>query len=390
MAPTAPQLTLRITNADVLPDGGPLYYVSQGQNFQIGRNSAMHWVLPNPRISAEHLRVVWRAGRYWLQDISSNGTFLNGQTTRMPGEHPVEHNDQFVIGPYIILATLAEAPTPWQEIGRTAGGLGWNEASERTTVPRPPADIWAIDRAQPESPGSTQQHFAQPTPLGTPFGQQPGNPASPAPPPVKSPLPPVSLGDGGALAVLDAICRGAGLPPGSLSAQDPERMGEELGRCLRISAEQMIALLAGRAKAKTALKSRNRTMMGAQGNNPLKFVPDATSALQALFVQRATYYLPAAEAFSEGFEDIKRHEMAVFAAMQRALARLVEDLSPESIESRVSGGAFSSRKAQAWALFTERWDAKTHPYENGMLDVFLAYFSEAYDATAEKPQGGKR
>ena len=29
----------------------------------------------------------------------------------------------------------------------------------------------------------------------------------------------------------------------------------------------------------------------------------------------------------------------------------------------------------------------THPYENGMLDLFLAYFAESYDAVTKKSGG---
>lgn len=370
MAPAAPLLTLRIANADVLPGGGPLYFVSQGQNFEMGRNKAMHWVLPDPsnHISGEHLRVVWHAGNYWLQDVSKNGTYLNGQTVRLTGPHLVEHNDQIRIGNYIIVATLSEAPANWEgvKIPRPADP---DEETERTSVPRPPINAWAKDRPPVVS-----------APISTPFS----NPA-PVPQPVAA-----ASGDLGAAAILDAICRGAGLAPGSLNVKDPERLGEELGRCIRISAEQSIALLSGRAKAKAALKSRNRTMMNPLDNNPLKFAPDGTTALQALFVQRVAYYLPAAEAFAEGFDDIKRHETAVFSAMQKALSRLVEDLSPAAIESRVPHRLFSSRKARAWETFTERWDAKTHPHQNGMLDVFLAYFAEAYDSFSEQGSGGRR
>ena len=76
MASTAPLLTLRIANADQLQNGGPLYFVSQGQNFEMGRNRAMHWVLPDMsnHISGEHLRVLWHDDNYWLQDVSKNGT----------------------------------------------------------------------------------------------------------------------------------------------------------------------------------------------------------------------------------------------------------------------------------------------------------------------------
>jgi type VI secretion system protein ImpI len=71
--------------------------------------------------------------------------------------------------------------------------------------------------------------------------------------------------------------------------------------------------------------------------------------------------------------------------MQTALARLLEDLSPDAIEKKVSSSAFASRKGRSWDIFVATWEAKEKPHENGMLDVFLAYFSDAY-AKASKPK----
>ena len=100
------------------------------------------------------------------------------------------------------------------------------------------------------------------------------------------------------------------------------------------------------------------------------------------------------EAIQSGFDDVKKHQYATHAAIQPALAKLLEDLSPESVEEKTGGGLLGSKKARAWEIFVERWDAKTHPYENGMLDLFLTYFAEAYDAAlqgkAAAPKGGRK
>ena len=42
-------------------------------------------------------------------------------------------------------------------------------------------------------------------------------------------------------------------------------------------------------------------------------------------------------------------------------------------------------KSRAWDAFVASWEAREQSHENGMLDVFLAYFSEAY-AKAAKPK----
>jgi type VI secretion system protein ImpI len=50
----------------------------------------------------------------------------------------------------------------------------------------------------------------------------------------------------------------------------------------------------------------------------------------------------------------------------------------------VQKSTFTNAKARAWETFVQRWDAKTEAHENGMLDVFLMYFSEAYQEAAGK------
>ena len=150
-------------------------------------------------------------------------------------------------------------------------------------------------------------------------------------------------------------------------------------------AEQTALLLKARASAKAMVRTTDRTVIGALDNNPLKFMADPVEALEAMLSKDRSGYLDGMRAFREAFEDIKSHELATYSAMQKALSRLLADLSPEAIEAKVEKSAFSNRKAKAWETFVQRWDAKVEAHENGMLDVFLLYFSEAYqEATGKK------
>jgi type VI secretion system FHA domain protein len=134
-------------------------------------------------------------------------------------------------------------------------------------------------------------------------------------------------------------------------------------------------------------RSRRRTLVGAENNSPLKFMPDAASALDTMFVAQKPQYLTATASFREGFDDIRRHQAAVAAALQPALARMLEDMTPDAIAARAAGGLVTSKKARAWETYVERWDAKAHPHENGMLDVFLACFAEAYEEALRQSGG---
>ena len=183
--------------------------------------------------------------------------------------------------------------------------------------------------------------------------------------------------------MLRAICDGAGLDPSTLNGPDPLATAREIGESLRVMAAELAGLLRARAATKQMVRSGSRTMIGPEDNNPLKFTPTATEALEIMFGPGRPGYLSGAAAVQVSFDDVKAHQYAVHAAIQPALARLLEDLTPQAVEDKVEGGRFGSKSAKCWEVYVERWDAKTHPYENGMLDVFLAYFSDAYDEAVE-------
>ena len=183
--------------------------------------------------------------------------------------------------------------------------------------------------------------------------------------------------------LLALICEAAGVKPQVMTSRDPREVARELGLVLRTATEQMTSLLQGRATAKRITKSANRTMIGAADNNAMKFTADASEALEIMFQKTRAGYLDGPASFREAFQDLHSHEKATFAAMQKALSRLTEDLTPESVEDKVSG-AFGSHKGKAWELYVQRWNAKTEHRENGMLDVFFSYFSEIYDTMTKK------
>jgi type VI secretion system protein ImpI len=102
-------LTLTIENETNLPDGGPLSVkVSGKRGLDIGRDSHLDWTLPDPTrfISSKHAEIRYREGGYWLHDVSTNGTFLNGGDHRMQAPHCLRTGDRFTIGHYIIVAAV--------------------------------------------------------------------------------------------------------------------------------------------------------------------------------------------------------------------------------------------------------------------------------------------
>jgi type VI secretion system protein ImpI len=352
-------ISLQINNVEAAPAGLPLGYGSRDRSFEIGRENC-DWTLPDPDkfISGRHCEVRYEAGAFWLHDVSRNGTFINGSSQRLAGPHRLGHGDRLLIGRYVISVSVDD---------------------ERGATGHP----------QPRS-GSTQRELPAPTGGPAKSSNEPffGSREQRQAPASKSSLlqaaaPPSAAQRPGADELLRDIARAAGISPDLLQSRDPHEVDAEIGAVLRTTVEQLALLLKARAAAKILAKSTHRTMISAADNNPLKFVPGTDDILEIMFARRRAGYLDARHSVEDAFRDLKTHEFATYAAMQAALSRLLDDLSPEAIGRKLPPTSFSSKKSQAWDAFVATWRTMEEAHENGMLDIFLAYFSEAY-AKADK------
>lgn len=461
-------LTLTIENETSLPDGGPLSVTtSGGRGLDIGRDQHLDWALPDPSraVSGRHCEVRFRDGAWWLRDISTNGTYVNGGEHRVQSPYRLQHGDRLEIGHYIIAVTIDEeagqvspqaAPPPppyaaspeslWAPSGDAAPPIARRDLMPPSHAKPVHASFidWAADiptlAADPASPVAPPHGWPAPAPSppqGDDFAWAPLQPASapqpepvapiptprrpvanspastnpwdepaaaepmpdPAPiEPVPAPTPaptfapePMPSNGPGAISMgefMQRFAKGAGVSPQALSTQDPGAFAEQLGGLMRLIAEELKALLAARAESKRIARSTNQTMIQAQDNNPLKFSPTVDDALQLIFGQPRSGYLDAKRAFDESFRDLKAHQIKTYSAMQHALRMLVEDLDPQAIAESTApdggiGGLIGSRKAKMWDAYVARWEAKTAPYEDGLVDAFMIYFAECYD------RGGK-
>jgi type VI secretion system protein ImpI len=134
-------LTLTIENETNLPDGGPLSFTVAGKRgLDIGRDTHLDWTLPDPSrvISGKHCEVRYRDGGYWLYDVSTNGTFLNGSDRRLQAPHRLRNGDRLSIGPYLIAVVVhgEEAAHPAPVIEQVSYNELWREADDAA----PPLD----------------------------------------------------------------------------------------------------------------------------------------------------------------------------------------------------------------------------------------------------------
>lgn len=170
------QLTLVIRNAASLENGSPTSLVLDRRGARIGRAPTSDWCLPDPSrfISSNHCEIRFEGDRYELIDLSTNGTFLAGQTVRLPVPHVIRDGDVFVIGRFELAAALDAA---------TAAGLAASAAQPAA----PEWRGWASTTAdQPIAPQASASAWGAPPPAAAISGEGPLSQAW-APPPIAQP-----------------------------------------------------------------------------------------------------------------------------------------------------------------------------------------------------------
>jgi type VI secretion system protein ImpI len=115
-------LRLTIENMDRLPDGGPVRVQIEGRGLDIGRDQHLDWTLPDPsrHVSSKHCEIRFRDGGYWLHDVSTNGTFVNGAQFRMDAPHLLRSGDRLSIGQYLILVEIEGPGAPTAQYSSAA------------------------------------------------------------------------------------------------------------------------------------------------------------------------------------------------------------------------------------------------------------------------------
>lgn len=192
---------------------------------------------------------------------------------------------------------------------------------------------------------------------------------------------PMAAGQGGD-EVLQALLRGLGLT-GLRSTKSPAETAELVGAMLREATSGTMAVLTARAMTKRESRLE-MTVLGAQANNPLKFFPDAESALSQMLTNTLSGYMPPVKSIGSAFEDLKAHELAVIAGMRAALDGVLARFNPALIEAKEPEGVMdkmmaTTRKARMWERMVELYDDILREADDDFQHLFGEKFSAAYE-----------
>ena len=222
---------------------------------------------------------------------------------------------------------------------------------------------------------------------------EPPVPSAPPPPPVQ----PAPRAPGSAAAddpVIQALMRGLGLSELN-TKRSAEEIAELAGAMLREATAGTMGVLMGRAMTKRESRL-DMTMISAAANNPLKFFPDADSALTQMINGTMPGYMQPARAFANAFDDLKAHELAIMAGMRAALEGVLARFDPAAIEARLQVPTVmdkmlaANRKAKMWDRMVELYTQMASEADSDFHRLFGEAFGKAYEEQVARLRQARR
>jgi type VI secretion system FHA domain protein len=207
--------------------------------------------------------------------------------------------------------------------------------------------------------------------------------------------PAAASGTDGMRAAARAFLAGAGMDDKQIADADLEAFLQQSGRIMRAAVEGAMALLAARAMAKKELRAEDRTMVASRDNNPLKLMSDPQEALAFLLdtKDRGSGFLDPVQAVGDAFEDLRAHEVALFAGMRAALLGAIQRFDPKTLEPELeksAGGLGLNRKAKLWEQFAVFQQKLAQDAEDDFNKVFGREFMGTYMAQVKQLKGGRQ
>ena len=386
----------------------------------IGRSSENDWVLPDPvrYISAHHARVHYRDGHFYLEDLSTNGVFVNDQPEALSklgsSGYRLKNGDVLRLGDYQIVVALeneqaaemipeidsAAVPTsihalhPLGRAAQTDIGAMLDLEELLVSDSGPAADsgsfqpVNAYGQALAPSPRATNL-ATKPVPVSEPSddslarriarlakaaGRDSRGTASPA-------LYDVQSG-------LHAFCRGAGIDPEKLPAEAQTRLLHLTGQLVR----EALVGLKDLERSRSEIRDRFRIELPPpEPDDPRPSLGRATvdELLIQVLVQHESRSIDAVQWLREAVAEIKAHEQAAAQAMRTAFVEFLDRLDPAELEARFEraarrGKARSADKAQYWELFTTFYRNLIEMPADHLPHTFVEAFAAAYREAVKK------
>ena len=413
-----------------LADRGTAVFSIEGGT--IGRSADNDWVLPDPMryVSAHHARVQFREGHFYLQDVSTNGVYVNDDAEplakRGSSGYRLLNGDVLRIGEYHIVAALeSQRPAPESEQDQAAAAVPTSIHALRTLGRAAEHDLGAAlnldellipePRREPELPVNAFGQAIDALPVRALADdiallksmETPAEPAADPDPEAQAhgermarlaeAMAARDLRNGNvgfALADvrsgLDAFCIGAGIATERLPAEAQTRLLHLAGRLFR---EVLVGM---KDLERTRANTRNRyriEMPARERDDPRPSLADSMveDLLTSLLVQHEGRRLDSVQWLRETIDEAKLHENATTHATRAAFVEFLDRLDPAELEGRFErvakrGKARSADKSQYWDLFVSFYRNLIEMPADHLPHTFVEAFSSAYREAMKKTE----
>ncbi len=212
------------------------------------------------------------------------------------------------------------------------------------------------------------------------------HPAAPQPAPPEADVPPPAPAPAEASArdrdLAMAFLKGAGAAEVQIDEADLPNTMARMGRVMRTLVTGLREILMTRTSIKSEFRIE-QTMIGAGGNNPLKFSISPDQAIEAMIRPTTKGYLSPESAAEQALQDIKAHEVAMVAGMEAALKGVLKKLDPKELEGKIEtssafGSLLKGKKARYWDVYEKIYAEISDQAENDFHDLFSREFARAY------------
>jgi type VI secretion system FHA domain protein len=166
-------------------------------------------------------------------------------------------------------------------------------------------------------------------------------------------------------------------------------LAESFGRILTVVVSGVMDLLRARQQVKDELRMR-QTQFRPVDNNPLKFSANVDDALHNLLVKRNVAYLKPVDAFSDAFDDLRDHQLAMLAGLRVAFEAMLAEFDPahleEQFDRQLKKGALLSvpAKLRYWDAYRDRVQHLLQDMDATFRKWFGEEFVKAYEEQLER------
>ena len=400
-------LTLEVIGeqADDLGADGRKVFDSIGGT--IGRLPDNDWVFPDPYLSGRHALIRYVNGKFFVEDTSTNGVFVNSPDNRISRTQPHQLNDGdlLYIDAYRIQVSIekpvganSKQDDPFEFLKAHAR----DPRADKTVAMSPRTqDDRTQSMGRKKGSETSVEWFAAEEVEDSPQTQV-LNPAvhasvKPAPPAAAkpAPAPPPATRDTTAKPTVASdsndLLRQLLTAAGIQGVEPSPELAKTLGTVLRAAVDGVMDVLRARERAKGDLRLRGTTFKP-QDNNPLKFSANADDAFHNMLVKNNAAYLAPSEAFEDALQDIGDHQAAIVASTRLAFESMLAEFDPtrlqEEFDRQIKKGSILGvpAKLRYWDLYREKYGEMVKEGDASFRALFGDELAKAYQEHLDRLQ----